>query len=120
MHDLRTRVLMVRFTSDLDPLQPRPQAEQARFAVVVLYPTEVKRQLATLEAAGARAIELARQTIRRGCYRPPDLNALACTVEVTMFDLRPFAEVAWTLEDGTKVFLTEAEQPLPSDWSWRW
>jgi hypothetical protein len=45
---------------------------------------------------------------------------LKCTVEVTRFDLRPFRDVAWTLEDGTKVFLTEAEQPLPSDWGWRW
>jgi hypothetical protein len=33
---------------------------------------------------------------------------LARTVEVTLFDLRPFAEVAWTLEDGTKVWIVEA------------
>ena len=61
---------------------------------MVLYPPEVKRQLATLEAATARALELARQIIQRRCYRPPDLDTLQCIVEVTMFDLRPFADVA--------------------------
>lgn len=50
---------------------------------------------------------------------PPDLDALICNVEVTMSDLRPFADVAWTLEDGTKVWITEAEQPLPWGWAWR-
>ena len=109
MHDPRTRVIQVRFSSG--PIQ---------YAAVVLYPPEVKRQLATLEAATARAVDLARQIIQRRCYRPPDLDTLTCSVEVTMFDLRPFRDVAWTLEDGTKVFLTEAEQPLPSDWGWRW
>jgi hypothetical protein len=118
MRDFRTRVLLVRFNSD--PNQPRRESEQIRFAVVVLYPPEVKRQLATLETATARAIELARRIIRRDCYRPPDLDTLACTVEVTMFDLRPFADVAWTLEDGTRVWIVEAEQPLPFGWSWRW
>jgi hypothetical protein len=87
---------------------------------VVLYPLEVKRQLATLEAATACAIELARQIITRRCYRPADLDTFQCTAEVTRFDLRPFVDVAWIQEDGTKVWLTEAEQPLPSDWSWRW
>jgi hypothetical protein len=109
MHDPRTRVIQVRFT-----------AGPIRYAAVILYPLEVKRQLATLEAATGRAIELARQIITRRCYRLPDLDALACTAEVTRFDLRPFTDVAWIQEDGTKVFLTEAEQPLPSDWGWRW
>ena len=89
------------------------------FQVAILSPLEVKRQLATLEAASARAIELARQIITRRCYRAPDLDALQCSVEVTMFDLRPFADVAWIQDDGTQVLLTEAEQPLPSDWAWR-
>jgi hypothetical protein len=76
------------------------------------------RELATLEAASARAIQLAGRIIRRDCYRRPDLDTLTCSVEVTMFDLRPFRDVAWTLEDGTKVFLTEAERPLPFGWAW--
>jgi hypothetical protein len=117
MRDVRTRVIQVRFTSDPNP---RNHGAQIRFTAVILYPPEVKRQLATLENATRRAIELARQIITRRCYRPPDLDTLACFVEVTLFDLRPFTDVAWTLEDGTKVFLTEAEQPLPSDWGWRW
>jgi hypothetical protein len=117
MSDVRTRVLLVRFTSEPDP---RNHGAQIRFAVVILYPPDVKRQLATLENATRRAIELAREIITRRCYQSPDLDTLACDVEVTMFDLSPFREVAWVLEDGTKVFITEAERPLPSDWRWRW
>ena len=59
--------------------------------------------------------ELARQILQRRCYRPPAVDGHACTVEVTMFDLRPFADVAWIQEDGTKVFLAEAERPRPLD-----
>ena len=119
MRDCCTRVLQVRFTSDPQGDCLR-KAGQTRYSVVVLFPPEVKRQLATLEAATARAIELAREIIQRRCYRPPALDALQCTVEVAMFDLRPFRDVAWTLEDGTEVFLTEAERPLPYGWAWRW
>jgi hypothetical protein len=78
------------------------------------------RELATLDAASARAVQLARQIIQRRGYLPPDLDTLACNVEVTMFDLRPFREVAWIQEDGTEVWITEAERPVPSDWGWRW
>jgi len=118
MADFRTRMIQARFTSDPEGDRLR-KVGQIRFAVVVLYPPEVKRQLATLESATARAGELAREIIKRRCYRPPDLDALQCTVEVTEFDLRPFRDVTWTLEDGTKVWLTEAEQPLPKGWAWR-
>jgi hypothetical protein len=38
------------------------------------------------------------------------LEALACTVEVIDFDLRPFWDVVTTLEDGAKVWLTEVER----------
>jgi hypothetical protein len=118
MRDFRTRVLLVRFTSDPDVGRTRKD-ERIRFGAVILYPPEVKRQLATLEAATARAIDLARQIIQRQTHRPPDLDALRCAVEVTRFDLRPFAEAAWTQEDGTKVWVVEAEQPLPFGWAWR-
>lgn len=67
-----------------------------RILAVILYPPEVKRQLATLEAATARALELAGQKIQRDLYRPPRLEALRCTVEVIDFDLRPSREMAWT------------------------
>jgi hypothetical protein len=87
--------------------------------VVILYPLEVKRMLATVDTAKGRAVKLAREIIQRRCYRPPDLDTLTCAVEVTRFDLRPFREVAWIQEVGTKVFITEAEQPLPHGWAWR-
>jgi hypothetical protein len=119
MRDFRTRVVQVRFTSDSQGDCLR-KAGPTRFAVVVLYPLEVKRRLMTVDTAKGRAVKLAREIIQQRCHRPPDLDTLTCAVEVTRFDLRPFAEVAWTLEDGTKVFLTEAERPLPSDWAWRW
>jgi hypothetical protein len=114
--DHRTRVIQVRFTSEPDP---RNSGAQIRFAVVVLYPPDVKRRLSTREAATARAIELARRIIQRRCYRPPDLDALACNAEVTLFDLSPFREVAWIQEDGTKVWIVQAERPLPAGWAWR-
>jgi hypothetical protein len=88
----------------------RWRADGTRIAVVILYPIEVKRRLATLEAASARALELAREIIQRDLFRPPVLEALKCSVEVIEFDLRPFWEVAWTLEDGTKLWITEAER----------
>ena len=65
MRDFRTRMIQVRFTSEPDP---RHNGAQIRFAAVVLYPPEVKRQMATLEAATARALELARQIIARRCW----------------------------------------------------
>ena len=119
MRDFRTRVLQVRFRSDPEGDCLR-KVGLTRHSVGVRYPREVNRQLATLEAATARAVELARAIIIRRGYLPPDFDALSCAVEVTRFDLRPFADVAWIQEDGTKVWLTEAEQPLPSDWGWRW
>ena len=97
----------------------RWRTDRTRIVAVILYPPEVKRQLATLEAAGARALELARQKIQRDLFRPPKLEALQCSVGVIEFDLRPFREVAWIQEDGTKVWIVEAERPLPYGWAWR-
>ena len=75
-----------------------------------LYPPAVKRQLATVNNAKTRITELARQKIQRALVMPPKLDALQCSVQVIEFDLRPFREVATTLEDGTKVWLTEVER----------
>jgi hypothetical protein len=119
MRDFRSRVIQIRFTSD-PPGDCLRKAGQTRYCVVILYPLEVKRMLATVDTAKGRAVKLAREIIQRRCYRPPDLDTLTCAVEVTRFDIRPFRDVAWTLDDGTQVFLTEAERPLPSDWAWRW
>jgi hypothetical protein len=80
MVDYRTRVIQVRFTSEPDG-DCMFQASRIRFAAVVLFPPEVKRQLATLEAATGRAVELARQIIQRDCYRPPNLDRPARTIQ---------------------------------------
>jgi hypothetical protein len=107
------------------PLRVRPgrwllyKAGRIQFVAVVLYRPDVKRQLATLEAATVRAVELAREIIKRQAYRPPDVDTLTCTVEVTLFDLRPFRDVAWIQEDGAKVWIVEAERPLPFGWAWQ-
>jgi len=88
----------------------RWRKDYTRIVAVILYPLEVKRQLATLEAATARALELARQQIQRALVCPPKLETLQCSVEVIEFDLRPFWDVATTLEDGTRIWLTEVER----------
>ena len=90
-------------------LRVRFSSGPIRFAATILYPLEVKRQLATPGAAAGRAVELARQIIQRRCYRPPDLDTLACALQVAEFDLKPFTDAAWNLEDGTRVYLVEAE-----------
>ena len=66
MHDFRTRVIQVRFTSDSEG-DCLGKADRIRFAVAVLYPPEVKQRLATLEAATGHAIKLVRQFIQRRC-----------------------------------------------------
>ena len=88
----------------------RWRKDRTQIVAVVLYPIEVKRQLATPNRAKARAVELGRQKIQRDLFRPPKLEALQCSVGVIEFDMRPFREVAWTLEDGTKVWITEVER----------
>jgi hypothetical protein len=107
MKPLRTRVIRVAY--EWRPAQ-RWRKDCTRIVAVVLFPIEVKRQLATLEAATTRAIELAAEKIQRDLFRPPLLEALKCSVEVIDFDLRPFWEVATPLEDGTKIWLTEVER----------
>ena len=102
-----TRVIQVAY--EWRPAE-RWRNDRTRIVVAVLFPVEVKRQLVTLEAATDHAIELAHQEIQRDLYRPPKLEALQCSVEVIEFDLRPFWEVASTLEDGTKVWIAEVER----------
>ncbi|HEY0790260.1 MAG TPA: hypothetical protein VGD78_04270 [Chthoniobacterales bacterium] len=103
------RVIRVTFDSPPDP-DRFSRKERCHFAVVVLYPIEVKRQLRTVEAAFAQAQEIARRQIEARLYKPPDLDALETSVEVVMLDLSPWTEVHRTLDDGTKVWLTEAER----------
>ena len=108
MKPFHTRVIQVAY--EWRPAE-RWRTDCTRVVAVVLYPIEVKRQLATLEAATARAIELARQKIQRALAMPPNLETLKCSVEVLEFDLRPFWDVATTLEDGNpRSLLTEVER----------
>jgi hypothetical protein len=108
MSHSRTRVIQVVFESAPD--LKRPWKRQTRLVAVVLYPLEVKRRLATVETAKARALELARQIIERDCFRPPILEKLNCQVEVTHYDLRPLQRPHWVLDDGTKVWLAGVER----------
>ena len=64
MRDFRSRVIQVRFTSELEGDCLR-KADQTRYCVVILYPLGVKRQLATLEAATTRAAVTWRRTWTR-------------------------------------------------------
>jgi hypothetical protein len=63
-----------------------------------------------VDTANARAVYLARQIIERDLFRPPILEALNCSVEITEFDIRPFMEPHWGLDDGTKVWLVEVHR----------
>jgi hypothetical protein len=110
--DRRTRVIRATFESPPDPDRFHPK-EWCRFAVVVLFPEEVKRQLGNATAAKSRAREIARQQINDRPYNPPDLDAFEASAEVVLFDLSPLREVHRTVDDGTKVWLSEAERWLP-------
>jgi hypothetical protein len=83
-------------------------------------PAAALGDLDNLQGSATKALERFGGTLAEPGYLPLDLDALTCTAEVIPFDLRPFTDVAWIQPDGTKVWLTEAEQPLPSDWGWRW
>ena len=104
-----TRVLRVVYEGEPDPKKPW-NTRRTRLAAVVLYPLEVKRKLATVDTAKARAIKLAGELIERCCHRPPRLEALRCSAEVVEFDLQPFGPARWSLEDGTKVWITEVDR----------
>ena len=64
-------------------------------------------------AAKARALEIARKQVQDRIYKAPDPDGLETSTEVLMFDLRPWLHVHDILEDGTKVWLTEAERWRP-------
>src|SRR5947209_6182621 len=108
MRDRLTRVIRVTFDSPPDP-DRLSRKERRHFAVVVLFPLEVKRQLKTLPVAQARALEIARQQVNDR-IEAPDLET---STEILTLDLSPLGEVHRILDDGTKVWLTEAERWLP-------
>jgi hypothetical protein len=82
VYGIKTRVIEVTYESPPAPDLPR-RPERIRLAVLVLYPLEVKRQLATVDNAKARAIQIARQILQKRLDRLPDLDALNCSAVVT-------------------------------------
>lgn len=82
MKPFHTRVIQVAY--EWWPAE-RWRTDYTRIVAVILYPIEVKRRLATPEAAMARALELAPQKIERVLASPPKLEALKCSVEVIEF-----------------------------------
>jgi hypothetical protein len=107
-----TRVLRAVFQSPPDPDRFSGK-EWCRLVVVVLFPDEVKLQLKTLRIAQARALEIARKMINDRLYHPPDLDAMNAEVESVMLNLFPLGDIHRTLDDGTKVWLSEVARWLP-------
>jgi hypothetical protein len=112
MRSQPTRVLRAVFQSPPDPDRFSAK-EWCRLAVVVLFPDEVKLQLKTLRVAQARALEIGRKMITDRLYKPPDMDALNAWAEVVMLDPFPLGDVHRTLDDGTKVWLSEVARWLP-------
>jgi hypothetical protein len=111
LYGRKTRVMRVTFDSIRKPLR-------IHLAVLVLYPIEVKRQLATVENAKARAVEIARWLIPQRLLDPPDLDKLNCSAEVIQYGLGWLWDVRQTLEDGTNVWLSEVERHIESKRPW--
>jgi len=86
-----SRVIQVTYEGEPDPTDPWSK-ERTHIAAVVLYPIEVKRRLATVDTANARAVKLAKAIIECDCCRPPNPDALSRIAAVTQFDLRPFLQ----------------------------
>jgi hypothetical protein len=104
----RSKVFLIHWPSQPEMEGPLPRG--TRITVAVLFPPEVKRRLATIEAATRHALDLARNAIARTSSRPGDLNRLTCTVEVTRDDLFPPGRLYLRTEDGTELWLEEVEQ----------
>src|SRR5947209_14626948 len=105
---------VIRATFESPPDRDRfSRKERGRFVVVVLFPENVKHQLETVTVAKARALEIGRQQIQDRLYNPPALDAFEASAEVVTLNLGPLGEVHRTLDDGTKVWLTEVEWWMP-------
>lgn len=71
----------------------------------VLFPPEVKRRLATIEAATRHALDLARRAVAAAQAPSFDLDGLSCTIEIQSDDLPPSAEPSLITDDGARVWL---------------
>lgn len=71
----------------------------------MLFPPEVKRRLATIEAATRHALDLARRAAVAALPQPFDLDSLSCTVEIQSDDLTPPGAPHLITGEGTRVWL---------------
>ena len=97
-------MLLIRWEGPSDRQNASPPAG-ITVTAAVLFPPEVKRRLATIEAATRHALELARQAAALGLPRPPDLDRLICTIEVRSDEALPSGEPSLTTDEGTRVWL---------------
>jgi hypothetical protein len=95
-------VLLIRWATPSDPRQPPPAGISV--TVTVLFPPEVKRRLATIEAATRHALDLARHAAAN-LPQPLHLDRLICTIEVQSDDLVPSGEPSLITDEGTRVWL---------------
>ena len=88
------------------PSNPRrPYPAGISVSVTVLFPPEVKRRLATIEAATRHALDLARQAAVAAVPPLLDLDRLDCTVEIQSDELAPPGEPSLITSEGTRVWL---------------
>jgi hypothetical protein len=96
-------VLLIRWVIPSNP--SLPFAAEIGVTAAVLFPSAVKRRLATIEAATGHALDLARRAAAVGLPHPLDLDRLICTVEVQSDDQAPPGEPSLITDEGTRVWL---------------
>ena len=96
-------VILIRWVPPSDPR--RPPGAGVAVTAVVLFPPEIKRRLATIEAATRHALDLARRVALTGLPHPAELERLSCTVEIRSDCLAPRGEPFLITEEGIRVWL---------------
>lgn len=96
-------MLLIRWATPSDPRHPSPAGISV--TATVLFPPEVKRRLATVEAATRHALDLARQAVATGPAPQLDLEGLNCTVVIQSDDLPPPGEPSLIISEGVRVWL---------------
>ena len=94
-------------TFESDPERPT-RAERIHLIVAVLYPEGTRQD--SLETGEARAVELARETVRGWLDPITDVGTLVCTVAQAGPGNLPWDWPHRLLPDGTKIWLTEGER----------
>ena len=96
-------MLLIRWAAPSDPRDPSPAGISV--TATVLFPPEVKRRLATIEAATRHALDLARQAAAAGPAPQLELERLGCTLEIQSDDLPPPGEHSLITGEGARVWL---------------